>query len=121
MVRTTGQLDHLSASTAGKGVLSTATSSPGTLVHQVPDGETHLVTLSFINIGSAKRTVVVQWGGTASSDAISFDIDPTPSGLHTEINGQILEGDGAAADIRVYESNGSEIVVFGQVVKLTEQ
>jgi len=106
----------LSASTNGRGVAVAATTSPGTIIHTAPAGTTSMdeVYLYAANIGTADVLLVIQHGGTSTSDEVDFTI-PAGVGL-VEIGGRLMIQNGLV--VRAYAGDANVINIFGHVNRI---
>lgn len=110
-------LDKLSASTDGAPIVIAAATSPGTILHTVPQGEKHLVYLSVSNITTTGRTLTVQWGGTTT--AFEMDYEIPANGITTVALGDLVDANTAAFTIRAYVVGGANSCnARGKVEKL---
>lgn len=111
----------LSGSTDGKSVLIAATASTGTTVHTGPSTSTDMdeVWLYASNIDSAAHTLTIQWGGTATQDAITLTI-PAYQGLVVVAPGLPLNGNATPLVIRAYADTTNKVTLFGYVNRITQ-
>lgn len=111
----------LSGSTDGKGILVSATSTPGTTIHTGPTNTAHLheVWLYAQNYDSTDRKLTVEWGGTtAGTDNIEFTVK-AENGLYLIVPGLILKGNATALVVRAFAATGTAIVMHGYVNTIT--
>ena len=108
----------LSGSTDGRPIAIAATGSPGTLIHTaqagVTDGSYDEVWLWVWNNTLSVINIVLQYGGTGSSDLTAMPV-PATSGPLLIVPGLVLQNSLVA---RMY-ADASGIVVNGFVNKLT--
>lgn len=107
----------LSGSTDGKGILVSATSSPGTTIHTGPSNTAyiHEVWLYAVNYDTTDRKLTVQWGGTtAGTDDIEYTVK-AENGLYLIAPGLPIKGNATPLVIRAYAATGTAIVVHGYV------
>ena len=107
----------LSSSTNGKGVLITATSTPGTLLHTGVSGSVSFdeVWLYAMNTASSSVALDIEYGGTATADQIEITI-PGESGLVLVVPGLFINN---ALAIRGFSSSASTITIHGYVNRVT--
>jgi len=105
----------LSASDDGRGILASATGSPGTLIHtalaSVAANEWDELTLWAVNNSGAAITLTLEWGGTAAADLIAVSV-PAGVGLVTVIDGLVLHN---GKEIRAYAGIADVLVVHGSI------
>ena len=105
----------LSASDKGRGILVTATSSPGTLIHTALDSqaanEWDAVSVQVVNTTASAIKLTIEWGGTDASDQIEVTV-PAENGLMDIISGHVLQ-DGA--EVRAFADTTNGLVVHGIV------
>lgn len=106
---------HLSGSTDGRGIAIAATTSPGTLIHTAfgsPAANEHdEITLYGVNNTGSAVSLTLQFGGTASADAITVSV-PANSGLLQLVPGLPLHN---GAEVRAYAASANAISMFGRV------
>lgn len=103
---------HLSASDKGRNIRVAASSTVNTLLHVVPDGEIHEITIYASNTGGFLNELDGLWGGT---DPVEDNLQFVLLGGTTRpalIRDAILEG---PAEVRL-RSRSSDVMVFGKVV-----
>lgn len=106
-----------SGSTDGRGILVSATASPGTLIHTGSSTATHLheVWLYAMNTGAAITKLTVQWGSTSTpQDDIELSIQPE-SGLTIVAPGLLIKGNATPLVIRAYATTTNLITIHGYV------
>ena len=110
----------LSASTNGRPISVSATSSPGTIVHTGPSisSDIHEIWLYAQNYGTNGLLLVVQWGGTSSSDEISIYLEPY-QGLTLITSGLLIKGAVTPLDVRAYCATANQIAISGYVNAIT--
>ena len=111
----------LSGSTDGKGILVSATSTPGTTIHTGPTNTAHLheVWLYAVNYDTTDRKLTIEWGGTtAGTDNIEFTVK-AENGLYLIVPGLIIKGNASALVVRAFAATGTAIVVHGYVNTIT--
>lgn len=110
-------LDTLSESTDGAPIVIAAASSPGTIIHEVPQGEKHLVYINVSNITGTGRTLTVQWGGTTT--AFEMDHEVPANGIIPVAMGELVDAVSQAFVIRAYVTGGANSCnAKGKVEKL---
>lgn len=115
----------LSASTSGKPISITSTSSPGTLLHLVSTatGTKDTIYLSIYNYATTPSIFSLEFGGT-TSDATIVGTLPPQDAFYGLINGQTFVGatatgaDGAPF-IRLYATGAGRVSAFGYVDRAT--
>ena len=108
-IRTT----HLSESDRGKNIRVAASVSVNTLVHVVPDGETHEITIYASNTSDFLNELDGLWGGT---DPVEVNLQFVLEGGATRpalIRDAVLEG---PAEVHM-RSRQTPVLVFGKVVE----
>lgn len=108
--------NKLSASADGKGILVSAASSPGTIIHTCYNTGTTSnsfdeVWIYAYNGDTATRTLTIQWGGTTTTDNMTLSIAPA-TGLVLVTPGLILQNTDV---IRAFADVGSKVTIFGFV------
>lgn len=107
----------LSESTQGKGILITATGSPGVLIHTA-----HATAIDEIWIYTAygilfEDEIRIQFGGTSTTDLIFKDGSADQTGSpQLIIPGLILSG---GLEVRAYAGTGNEAVIVGYINRIT--
>lgn len=109
----------LSASTDGQPISIAATSSPGTTLHTAQagttDGQYDEVWLWAANVSGSACDLVLQFGGTGSSDVITIPL-PAESGLLLVCPGIPLQN---SKIVRGYAEVAAAVNVVGYVNRLT--
>ena len=106
----------LSASTNGKGILVSASASPGTIVHTSASGSAYdEVWIYAMNTASATATLDIEYGGTATQDLIELSITGE-SGLVLVIPGLYLNN---SQVVRAFASSTSTVSIHGYVNRVT--
>jgi hypothetical protein len=112
----------LSGSTDGRGILVSATASPGTTIHTGSSTAAHLheVWLYAVNTSpSTASKLTVQWGGTtANSDDIELTVQPE-SGLVLVAPGLLIKGNATPLVVRAFASTTNVIAIHGYVNSIT--
>lgn len=106
----------LSASADGRGLKVTATSSPGTLIHEAvasrAANEWDAVYLRAVNTSAVAVKLTIEWGGTtAPDDHIEITIPPE-SGFTQVIEGHVLQN---GVPVRAFASVSNAVVLHGYV------
>jgi hypothetical protein len=105
----------LSASSQGRGIPVSATTSPGTLIHQalssVAANEWDVLWLRAVNTSTSTVKLTVEWGGTSSTDHIEVTIPPA-SGFTEVVAGHGLQG---GAQVRAFAATADVLVLHGIV------
>lgn len=108
----------LSGSTDGRGILVSATASPGTTIHTGSSTATHLheVWLYAMNTSpSAANKLTIQWGGTTTpNDDIELTIQPE-SGLVLVAPGLLIKGNSTPLIVRAFAVTANIITIHGYV------
>ena len=110
----------LSGSTDGKGILVSATTTPGTVIHTGSSTATTLdeVWIYAVNADVANRKLTIEFGGTTTSDTIEFTV-PTENGLYLITPGLILKGNATPLVIRAFAASGAAILIYGYVNRIS--
>lgn len=109
---------HLSGSTDGLGILITATSTPGDLIHTAVAGTSDWdeVWLYCVNTSASDVKLTIEWGEhTAPAGNIEKTI-LAESGLYCVIPGLVLQN---TLDINAFAATGSVLVIHGFVNRIT--
>jgi hypothetical protein len=106
----------LSESDEGQPIDIVATASPGTLVHLTAASASQIdeIWLYATNndAGSADSLLSIEFGGTASSNLIAFEV-PYQDGLTLMVPGLPLTGDGSTGSgVRVYGPAGLSVAGY---------
>lgn len=96
-----------SGSTNGLGILVSATTGEGTLIHTVPTSSNHAVTLYATNNSSSPVTLTLQVGGT-SAQHLRIATIPVKTGSHPVFVNGILTGE---TTIRAITSETNTVVI----------
>lgn len=107
----------LSGSTDGRGIVVTATASPGNTIHTGPTNTAHLheVWLYAMNTGTSFTKLTVQWGGTSTpGDDIELSIQ-AESGLVLVVPGLIIKGNASPPTIRAFAATTNVLTIHGFV------
>jgi hypothetical protein len=106
----------LSASQDGRGIKITATTSPGTLLHQATSklaaNEWDAVWLYAVNSSPSAVKLTLQWGGTSSPDDLIEQVIPAQSGVVSLTPGWLIQN---GRELRAYAETGGVVVVHGVV------
>src|SRR5690242_9972492 len=104
----------LSASTNGRGIKVTATSSPGTLVHTAVSGTSSFdeIYLYAYNGHTADVQVTVEWGGTTVPDDNIIITIPFKQGRFLIADGRLLQN---GLTVNVFAATTNVIVIDGFV------
>ena len=108
---------HLSESDRGRNIRVAASVAANTLLHVVPAGETHEITLYASNVGGTVNQLDGLWGGT---DPVEDNLQFVLMGGATRpelIRDAVLDGP-AQVHLR---SLSADVLVFGKVVTFREQ
>ena len=106
----------LSESVNGKGILVSASATPGTLVHTSASGSAFdEVWIYSSNSSSADAALVVEFGGTSSQDQIELNI-PSEEGLILVVPGLFLNN---SNQIRCFATSANRLSIFGYVNRVT--
>ena len=107
----------LSGSTQGKGILVTATSTAGTLIHTAVTGTTDLdeIWLYAVNTHSADIKLTLEWGEATEPNGNIEQTVPTESGLMLLVPGLLLQN---GLTVKAFVGTGSEIVIHGYANKI---
>lgn len=112
----------LSASTNGRPIKVTATSSTGTTIHATGTSSSIVdeVWLYAVNTSASDVLTTVEYGGTTNpDDRIQISV-PAQSGLFMLTPGLVLTGTGSAANtIRVYAASANVINIVGYVNRIS--
>ena len=106
-----------SASTDGRAILVSATSSAGTLIHTGPTTTTHLneIWLYAMNSDTTARKLTVQWGSTSTpQDDIELTVQPE-SGLVLVTPGLLIKGNATPLVVRAFAATTNVITIHGFV------
>lgn len=108
----------LSGSTDGRGILVSATGSPGNTIHTGSSTAAHIheVWLYAMNTSaSAAAKLTIQWGGTTTpNDDIELTIQPE-SGLVLVAPGLIIKGNATPLVIRAFAATTNIVTIHGYV------
>ncbi len=108
--------EYFSSSIAGRGINIVATASPGSLIHKTTANAFDEVWLWASNPGSASVNLVIEFGGTNTSDLIVLDI-PSNSGLMLVVPGIGLS---AGQSLRAFADTPNAVDLFGYVNRISE-
>src|SRR5688572_7822508 len=110
-------IDHLSGSTDGRGILVAATATPGTTIHTAVAGATDfdLVTLYAVNLDTVERTLTLEYGGTGTGDTFPITL-AAGRGPTLIVDGLPLH-DGVV--VRAFGSSANKIAIIGKSITVT--
>jgi hypothetical protein len=111
----------LSGSTDGRGILVSATTSAGTVIHTGSSTATTLdeIWLYAVNYDTTDRKLTLQWGGTtAGSDDIEYTVK-AENGLYLIASGLLIKGNATPLVVRAFAATGTAIVIHGYVNRIT--
>lgn len=111
----------LSGSTDGRGILVSATASPGTTIHTGSStaADLHEVWLYAMNTSGTITKLTVQWGGTTTpNDDIELSIQPE-SGLTLVAPGLLIKGNSTPLVVRAFAATTNLITIHGYVNTIT--
>lgn len=111
-------MEHLSESADGRQIKVEATSSPGTLIHLVPDHEWtgyEAVTLYAANNGAADYLLTIQWGGTTAPDDNLEVVVPSKAGPVPVVAGLVLGRSGA---VRAFAAAADVVMLSGYIERV---
>lgn len=108
----------LSGSTNGKKILVTATSTPGTQIHQAVTGTANFdeIWIYACNTSATAVELSIEWGGVSSPSDISIISVPAKSGEYLIIPGDILQN---SLDVKAFAGTGSVVNITGFVNRIT--
>lgn len=112
MATTTVSRIPLSASTNGRGIKVSATSSAGTTIHTATSSasDCDVITLYAYNSSASAVTLTIQWGGTTSvDDDIKLSI-PSLSGLTLVVPDMVLRN---SLIVKAYAGTADVITIHG--------
>ena len=112
----------LSASSGGRPIKVTQTSTPGTLIHSTGTSDTVIdeIWLYATNTSSTQTTLTLEIGGTTSPDDLIEVGIPSKSGLSLVLAGNILTGTGAASrSITAFALTGDVVNIVGYVNRIS--
>ena len=106
----------LSASTNGKGILVSASASPGTIIHTSASGSAYdEVWIYAMNTASATATLDIEYGGTATADLIELTLTGE-SGLVLVVPGLYLNN---SQVVRAFASSTTTVSIHGYVNRVS--
>lgn len=102
-----GDLVIGSASTSGRMIAVAATTSPGTLLHLVPQSGLlyQRIRILACNIDTVARTLTLQVGGTSTSDLVTWTLGPKRGYVCVLPDVKVYQG----LEVRAYASAASVI------------
>lgn len=103
----------LSGSTDGKGILLSATATPGTLIHTGSSTATdlHEVWIYAVNTSATAVKLTIQWGETTAPNGnIEFTI-AGEDGLKCIVPGLLIKGNATPLEIRAFAGTTNVLVV----------
>lgn len=104
-----------SASSNGKMIPVTATTSTGTIIHQAHASALDEIWIFANNIGSSDVKLTIEWGGVAAGDNVEVTI-AAESGKVLVIAGEILTG---SLYVRAFAGTTAVINIGGFVNRIT--
>ncbi len=110
--------EFFSESTNGRGILVTATATPGTLIHTAVSGTDDMdeVYLYAVNESTSTKLLTIEFGGvTAPDDNIEVKL-AGEEGLALIVPGVPINN---ALEVRAFQQTGSTITIFGWVNRIT--
>lgn len=109
--------NKLSSSSNGRGILVTATSTPGTLIHTSASasGSYDEVWVYAANTSTSDVKLTLEYGGTSTSDLIEITLQGE-SGLTLISPGLFLDG---GSEIKAFAATGSVISIHGYVNRVS--
>lgn len=110
--------EQLSASTNGRGIKISATSSAGTTVHQTGTANKDEIWLYAYNSAATPQLITVQFGGTTSVDDDIKVTIPSLSGLTLVVPGLTLVPSGSALTVAVYAATTNVVTIQGYVNRI---
>lgn len=107
----------LSGSTNGKGILVSATSTPGTTLHTAGSGTTNFdeIWLYAMNTSASDTKLTIEHGGTTSGDIIEIII-PSESGLVLVSPGLFINN---SLEVAAFAASTNVISIHGYVNRVT--
>lgn len=110
------QKRKLSGSSDGRGIVVTASASPGALIHtalsSVAANEWDEIFIEAVNTSGSAVKLTVEWGGTSSPDDHIEVTIPAESGFTEVIPGHVLQN---GAEVRAFAATADVIVLHGFV------
>jgi len=108
----------LSASTNGKAIKVTATSTAGTLIHTAVAGTSDLdeIWLYAVNSSASLVKLTLEWGEATAPDGNIEQNVPAESGLMLLVPGLVLQN---GLTVKAFAGTGSVITVAGYVNRAT--
>tara|TARA_R110000737_G_C14207926_1_gene418559 strand:+ start:44 stop:397 length:354 start_codon:yes stop_codon:yes gene_type:complete len=108
----------LSASTNGKAIKVTATSTAGTLLHTAVSGTSSLdeIWLYAVNSSASLVKLTLEWGEATAPDGNIEQNVPAESGLMLLVPGLLLQN---GLTVRAFAGTGSVVTVAGYVNRAT--
>tara|TARA_R110000751_G_scaffold81579_1_gene164611 strand:- start:138 stop:491 length:354 start_codon:yes stop_codon:yes gene_type:complete len=108
----------LSASTNGKAIKVTATSTAGTLLHTAVSGTSSLdeIWLYAVNSSASLVKLTLEWGEATAPDGNIEQNVPAESGLMLLVPGLLLQN---GLTVRAFAGTGSVVTVGGYVNRAT--
>lgn len=105
----------LSGSTDGKGILVSATSTPGTTIHTAHASATDEVWLWAFNTDTTARKLTIEFGGTSTGDTIELTI-PAEGGALLVIPGFIIKN---GLVVRAFAATTNVVSCIGYVNRIS--
>jgi hypothetical protein len=112
----------LSASTQGRGIRITTTSTPGTTIHATDISSSTIdeVWLYVTNVSTFPVFLTVAHGGTTNPDDLITCNIPNQSGLTLIVPGLILSGTGStAATVTAWAASANQLSIHGYVNRIS--
>lgn len=112
----------LSASAGGQGIAVSATSTPGTLIHETGTNPAHIheVWLYAVNYDTTDRKLTIEWGSTGTASATIEYTVKAENGLYLIVPGLVLYGEEQGNySVRAFAATGTAITIHGYVNTIT--
>ncbi len=106
----------LSGSTNGKGILLTATTTPGTTIHTAHATSTDEIWIWAHNAHTAALDLTIEFGGTTDPGEVFVQPIPNDDGLHLVVPGLPLTN---SLSVAGFDGTGSVITILGYVNRVT--
>jgi len=118
MALQSAEIQHFSASTDGKQIKVTATSTAGTTIHSTASGKIDQVFLYASSITTADVVLTIEWGGVAAPDDNLIQTIPGKEGDFLMVSGKTL---GNGKTIQAFAAVANTIMISGFVQRLTNE
>lgn len=106
----------LSASSDGRGIKVSATSSPGTLIHEalssVAQNGWDEIWIRAVNTSGSSVKLTLEWGGTSAPDDQVEVTIPGEDGFHDVMLGHVLQN---GRQVRAFAATADVVVLHGFV------